>query len=99
MESVPNSGKVVLSGASGMLGQAVHRALAANRVRCLQLLRREPKGEGQLQWNPNAEQAIENPAALEEVTAAIHLSGASVAGHRWTEAYRRELQTSRIEST
>ncbi len=36
---------------------------------------------------------------MEGASAAIHLSGASVAGHRWTEAYRRELTASRVDST
>ena len=38
-------------------------------------------------------------APLEGSLAAIHLSGASVAGHRWTEAYKRELIASRVDST
>lgn len=40
-----------------------------------------------------------DPAALEGSSAAIHLSGAGVAAHRWTEAYRRELAASRVDST
>jgi uncharacterized protein (TIGR01777 family) len=99
VKSAEGARRTVLSGASGMLGSAVRRALKARGASCLQLVRRKPLDEGQLQWDPNSEQAIENPAALEEVTAAIHLSGASVAGHRWTERYRREMQASRIDST
>jgi uncharacterized protein (TIGR01777 family) len=36
---------------------------------------------------------------LESLTAAIHLSGANVAAHRWTAAYKREIWRSRVEST
>ena len=46
-----------------------------------------------------ADPAVKNPAALEGAAAAIHLSGASVAAHRWTEAYKNELATSRLDST
>lgn len=91
--------EIILSGASGMLGTAVQRALVANKVPTLQLVRGRPTAEGQLQWNPMSDQAIENPEPLEGARAAIHLSGASVAAHRWTEAYRQEMAASRVEST
>jgi hypothetical protein len=62
-------------------------------------VRREPAGRGELAWNPNADPAIADTTLLEGATAAIHLSGANVAGHRWTEAYRREITASRVDST
>ncbi|MGC1450587.1 MAG: TIGR01777 family oxidoreductase [Candidatus Sulfotelmatobacter sp.] len=99
MDSTIASGRIILSGASGMLGSAVCRALAEKGTPTLQLLRRVPTAEGQLQWNPNEEHSIENPAPLEGAAAAIHLSGSSLAAHRWTGSYRRELATSRIDST
>jgi uncharacterized protein len=99
VDSAKPSGPVILSGASGMLGTALRRALNRDKIPTLQLVRREPTSEGQLQWNPSEDRAIESPAAMEGASAAIHLSGASVAGHRWTEAYRSELFTSRVDST
>jgi hypothetical protein len=82
-----------------MLGSAVQQLLTAGNIACLQLVRREPDRQGQLQWHPDLERVIEDISALEGVSAAVHLSGASVAGHRWTSAYRRELRSSRIDST
>jgi uncharacterized protein len=99
MDSTIVSGGIILSGSSGMLGTALQRALAARAIPTLQLLRRVPTAERQLQWNPSADRPIENPGPLEGAAAAIHLSGASVAAHRWTEAYRRELAASRVDST
>jgi uncharacterized protein (TIGR01777 family) len=99
MDSTIVSGSIILSGASGMLGAALHRALTTRGVSTLQLLRRVPTAEGQLQWNPGVDPPIENPALLEGAAAAIHLSGASVAAHRWTERYRREMAASRVDST
>jgi uncharacterized protein len=97
---LPNiSSTVILSGASGMLGRAIQRALTSRGNRTLQLLRRYPESEGGLAWDPTADPAISNAAPLEGAAAAIHLSGASVAGHRWTEAYRREMTASRVDST
>jgi uncharacterized protein (TIGR01777 family) len=99
MDSTIVSGGIILSGASGMLGTALHGALAERKIPTLQLLRRLPTAEGQLQWDPGAARPIESPAHLEAAAAAIHLSGASVAAHRWTNAYRRELGASRVGST
>ena len=99
MDSTIASGGIILSGASGMLGAALHQALAAKRISTLQLLRRVPTAEGQLQWNPGVDRPIENPAPLEGAAAAIHLSGASVAAHRWTSEYKHELAVSRVDST
>jgi len=82
-----------------MLGAALHRALNARGVPTLQLLRRLPTAEGQLQWNPDLDRPIGNPALLDGAAAAIHLSGASVAAHRWTSAYKHELAASRLDST
>jgi uncharacterized protein len=93
------SGKIIVSGASGMLGTALRRALDARGVQILQLLRRPPAAEGQLQWDPNSEQPVSDPASLEGSTAAIHLSGAGVGEHRWTKKYQSEMAASRVDST
>lgn len=99
MDSTITSDGIILSGASGMLGAALHRALSAKGISTLQLLRRVPAGEGQLQWNPGVDRPIENPSPLEGAAAAIHLSGANVAAHRWTNEYKHELTVSRVDST
>ncbi len=82
-----------------MLGTAVRQALAGRDTQMLQLVRRGPVGQGQLRWDPEAASAIPDTAPVEGLAAAIHLSGASVAGHRWTPAWKREMWTSRVEST
>jgi uncharacterized protein (TIGR01777 family) len=89
----------VVSGASGMLGTALRNALAAEKLPTVQLVRGAPTTEGQLEWNPAAGSPLAHPAALEGCQAAIHLSGSSVAEHRWTAAYKREIAASRVEST
>ncbi|WP_348262431.1 TIGR01777 family oxidoreductase [Telmatobacter sp. DSM 110680] len=99
MDFSMDSGGVILSGASGMLGNALTLALNNRKTPVLQLVRRHPSGERQLQWSPEVDPAVNNPAPLEGAAAAIHLSGASVAAHRWTNAYKEELATSRLDST
>ena len=99
MKMTETPSRVVLSGASGMLGGSLRRALAALGTPTLQLVRSETAAQGQLPWNPAATRAVADPGALEGCAAAIHLSGANVAGQRWTAAYRREMMASRVDST
>jgi uncharacterized protein len=99
MDSTKVCGPVVLSGASGMLGTALQRSLTAGKTQTIQLIRRNPAAQGHVRWDPTSDQPIADPSRLEGIAAAIHLSGASVAGHRWTPAYRREMTASRVDST
>jgi uncharacterized protein (TIGR01777 family) len=96
---VETSSKIVVSGGSGLLGTALRRRLAERGMPVLQLVRRNAVGDGELAWNPSGSGVIADPEPLEGCAAAIHLSGASVAGHRWTEGYKRELIASRVETT
>ena len=92
-------GRVAFSGASGMLGRALMRGVSARGAPILQLVRRAPAGPDELQWSPGAEPALADRAPIEGLFAAVHFSGANVAAHRWTAAYRREMTESRVGST
>jgi uncharacterized protein (TIGR01777 family) len=50
-------------------------------------------------WDPYAATPVSRPQALEGITAAVHLSGANLAGRRWTSSYKREVFESRVTST
>ncbi len=89
---------MILSGASGVVGSAVGHALAARSTPLLRLVRRQANA-GELSWNPGATTPFTDTAPLEGARAAIHLSGASIAGQRWSPAYKRELAASRVDST
>jgi uncharacterized protein (TIGR01777 family) len=95
----PEPGKVALSGASGMLGAALRQALAVRNLLVLQLVRRPSATPDEFEWNPAATAPVASFDALEGLAAAIHLSGANIASHRWTPAYRREMTASRVDST
>ena len=97
----PSSAKLLLSGASGMLGSALRRALSTRNLPAMQLVRHVPALRNQIQWDPSANPAI-SPSGMEALgalSAAIHLSGSNIAAHRWTKAYKREMTQSRVEST
>jgi uncharacterized protein (TIGR01777 family) len=89
---------IVVSGASGVLGSALRQSLGARGTPVLQLVR-HPAAEGQLRWDPAARSAFTDLKPLEGALAAIHFSGASIAGQRWTSSYKRELAASRVDST
>ena len=82
-----------------MLGTALRQALEARDDVVLQLVRRDPEAAGQIEWDPIALAPVADTRSLEGMAAAIHLSGANVAAHRWTPHYKREMWLSRVEST
>ena len=62
-------------------------------------MRRPPSGDAELRWDPGASDGGLSPSALSGLDAVVHLSGAPVAGGRWTPARKRLLRASRIDST
>ena len=92
-------GRVVLSGASGMLGTAIATVLIKQRIGVLKLVRREAAGEQEVWWNPVEGGGLTDPLRLEGVAGAVHLSGANVTNRRWSDSYKREMRESRVSST
>ncbi len=92
------AGKILLSGASGMLGTALKASMQAEGAEIMRLVRRKPSEPGDIQWDP-AVGSLADSSPLEGLSGAIHLSGANVAGKRWTPEYRREIEASRVDST
>jgi hypothetical protein len=90
---------VLLAGASGMLGEAIRAGLDRQGDRTLRLVRRLSRGTDEIQWDPAANPAISEAGRLSGLKAAIHLSGASVASHRWTKAWKRKMFESRVGTT
>jgi uncharacterized protein (TIGR01777 family) len=90
--------RVVLSGASGLIGTVLAPALRARQCRVTRLVRRQPAtGSDDLFWNPDAAEL--NADALEDVDAVIHLGGVNVAGGRWTRKLKAAIRDSRVKST
>jgi uncharacterized protein (TIGR01777 family) len=88
--------KVVVSGASGLIGTALVPALRGEGHEVLRLVRREPSGADEIHWDP-ATGALD-PRALEGVDAIVNLSGANL-GQRWTASRKREILESRTTTT
>ena len=88
--------KIVVSGASGLIGTQLVAKLSSSGHEVIRLVRRSPKS-GEIQWNPKS--GTLDAAALEGVDAVIHLSGAGIGDKRWTDGYRKEILDSRTATT
>jgi len=92
--------RILISGSSGMIGTALAHHFMASQVPVFRLTRKKnPENPQEIHWNPHAAPPVSDPASLEAFDAVVHLSGANVAGHRWTPAYKREIVESRVQTT
>lgn len=88
--------KIVVSGASGLLGSALVPALQADGHEVVTLVRREPRTPNEIEWDP-AEGTL-GPDSLAGIEAAVTLNGATI-GRRWSKARKAEILASRVDST
>lgn len=88
--------EVVLAGASGLLGGALRESLHSDGHRIKTLVRRDPNGPDESQWDPAQRRVDAEFLAGADVV--VCLSGAGVGDKRWTDAYKRTLLRSRVDS-
>jgi uncharacterized protein (TIGR01777 family) len=96
--------KVLVTGANGLIGTSLIRALRADGVAVNALVRdtvraaaRLPAGVTLFAWD-----VVAGPppaAAFDGVGAVVNLAGESIANGRWTDARRKKLRDSRIVGT
>lgn len=90
--------KILISGASGFVGQALVTALGAEGHTVARLVRSGGVlSPGDVSWDPMS--ATSDVSAMEGADAVINLSGASIAGGRWTQERKATLRSSRIGCT
>jgi uncharacterized protein (TIGR01777 family) len=88
--------KVVLTGASGLIGTALEAALPASGHEVKTLVRHPTSTPGEDSWDPT--RGLLDPDFLADADAVVCLSGVGVGDHRWTDSYKREIIASRIDS-
>jgi uncharacterized protein (TIGR01777 family) len=86
---------ILITGGSGLIGQALTRALLhdGHSVRWLSRTAGTTAGVRRYSWD--IDRGTMDAAALADVDHIIHLSGAGIADKRWTNARMRELHASR----
>ena len=90
--------KVIISGASGLLGSALTDAFRAQGDDVWRLVRPgRPLAAQEIRWDPPSVQV--DVAGLEGANAVVHLSGANISQRRWTPARKQHLRSSRVDST
>ena len=90
--------KVLVSGASGMIGSALCALLRTAGHEVTTLVRRPvDRNANEIRWNV-AEGEID-PAKLEGFDAVVHLAGESVASGRWNAAKKEAIRSSRVDGT
>ncbi|MEI5100149.1 TIGR01777 family oxidoreductase [Streptomyces sp. PmtG] len=93
----PRPHRVALAGASGLIGSALARSLAADGHEVVRLVRRAPSARDEVRWDPKGGRV--DAAGLAGCTAVVNLAGAGVGDRRWSAAYKRELRDSRVLGT
>jgi uncharacterized protein (TIGR01777 family) len=86
--------RILISGASGLLGSAIRPALAGAGHSTSALVRRTP-ATGEVQWDPGRPL---DPQSLAGFDAIVHLAGKAISG-RWSEKFKREVRESRVLGT
>jgi uncharacterized protein (TIGR01777 family) len=89
--------RVLIAGASGLIGSALRSQLEADGHEILKLVRRERRASDEYRWFPSAR--VIDPGLVASVDAVINLSGASIGRLPWTASYKREILRSRIDAT
>ncbi len=90
--------RVVVTGSSGLIGQALCSLLGGYSHDVVRVVRRPVRpGEIAIRWDP--EFGTIDSGDLEGVDAVIHLAGAGIGDHRWNDARKRVLVESRTRST
>jgi uncharacterized protein (TIGR01777 family) len=89
--------RIAVSGSSGLIGGALVRSLRAEGHQVRRLVRHDPSGPEQVRWDPDSGEV--DTAGLAGCDAVVHLAGAGVGDHRWTESYKRTIRESRVRGT
>ncbi len=89
--------RVLVTGASGLIGGALTAFLESGGHEVVRLVRGQPASDREIAWDP-AGGAID-AVALEGFDAVVHLAGENIGAGRWTAARRRRIRESRVAST
>ena len=89
--------KILISGASGLIGSALKTALRERGDRVLSLTRRNARNDSEITWDPSSDTL--DPTRLTNIDGVIHLAGENIASRRWSTAQKARIRDSRVRGT
>ncbi len=89
--------KIAVTGASGLIGQVLVPALRADGHEVIRLVRRTPRTVDEHRWDPQHRRI--DPTVLQDVDAVVNLAGTPIRPRPFTASYKRDLLSSRVDST
>lgn len=89
--------KIAVTGASGLIGTPLVAHLRSLSHDVYRLVRRASSAPDEITWNP--ESGFVDTEKLAGTEVVVHLAGAGVGDHRWTDAYKKEILESRVKGT
>lgn len=89
--------RIAITGSSGLIGSALVPHLRSLGHEVQRLVRRPAAAADEISWDPIA--GTVDLVALAGIDAVVHLAGAGVGDHRWTDDYKREILASRVDGT
>jgi uncharacterized protein (TIGR01777 family) len=89
--------RVLISGASGLVGTELQKQLIAQGHTPVVLVRGKATQANQVNWNPATGEF--DHTVLETIDAVVNMAGATTGKLPWTRKYKKELIQSRIDST
>ena len=87
--------KVVVTGASGLIGSALVPVLEARGHEVIRLVRKRTSKTGEREWHPMGDP---DPALVEDADAVVHLAAETIKGW-WTRAKKDRILESRVRGT
>ena len=89
--------KILITGATGMIGKSLQKSLRAKGHELLLASRRPPKDDSFVQWDVKS--GFAEPEKLEGIDAVIHLAGENLNALRWTDDKKKAIRDSRVLGT
>ena len=89
--------RVLVTGSSGLIGRELVAELGRQGHETTRLVRRPGAGAGEASWDPSA--GTIEAAKLEGHDWVVHLAGAGIGDHKWSDDHKRTVLDSRVQGT
>ncbi len=91
--------KILITGASGLVGSELVPRLKAIGHQVFKLSRKSAEKSDEISWDPYDGFAPSESAKLEGIDAVVHLAGESIADGNWSDEKKKKIRDSRVLGT